>query len=412
MLKKLLSNLPFNPSLLPQVSFYAKRLKAEAALRRAGFLFVALSLVVQTFAALYPAEKSLAASPNHVLNGITTKASILQAWDNNTGNIQNIYGKFGITRKNIFDIPGQQPNTEITSTSRNWWSTGRLPLTSFGISSQQWGERAIDVGNLTIYERPLRAWDHSNNKSRYAAFHGKNSYGVDFWILQNCGNPTFVGPYLPKEPKPKLAVHKTLLTSLAVKPGDTVRYRLEYQNTVPQSLATNFRLTDNLDSRLEFLSLSNISGRSGNTVYISRGGQLGYSATPYTATLVAKVKNSAANHAVICNSASVSSTQSSATSPERPCVTVIIKCNVPGKQNLDASDSNCKPTPTPTPTLEPQPAGYCIASTVFQSGSNRIFNVHTEAYLQGPAKIEGYDYDIGADGSIEYRDKIAPSPNG
>ena len=34
MFKKLLSNLPYNPSLIGQVSFYAKRLHAEEKIRR------------------------------------------------------------------------------------------------------------------------------------------------------------------------------------------------------------------------------------------------------------------------------------------------------------------------------------------------------------------------------------------
>src|SRR3982750_3374656 len=110
MFKKLLANLPFNPGLIDQVSFYHQRLRQEAGIRRLGFLMMALALVVQLVAALAPAQKSLAASSNDILNGITNKNSILRSWDTNSGHIQQIYGKFGITRQNIAAIPGQNPN--------------------------------------------------------------------------------------------------------------------------------------------------------------------------------------------------------------------------------------------------------------------------------------------------------------
>ena len=52
MFKKLISNLPFNPSLIGQVSFYAKRLRKEESIRRAGFGFMALAMFIQLFAVI------------------------------------------------------------------------------------------------------------------------------------------------------------------------------------------------------------------------------------------------------------------------------------------------------------------------------------------------------------------------
>src|SRR4051812_1566367 len=113
MFKNLLSNLPFNPSLLDQVSFYYGRLRSEAAIRRLGFVLIVAAMAVQFFAALYPPQQSLAASPNDVLDGITDKNSILKAWDANTHHVRDIYSKFGITRQNIADIKGQSTNSTV-----------------------------------------------------------------------------------------------------------------------------------------------------------------------------------------------------------------------------------------------------------------------------------------------------------
>ena len=47
MFKKLLSNLPFNPSLIGQVTSYANHLQTEVRLRRLGLLVLIVCLAIQ-----------------------------------------------------------------------------------------------------------------------------------------------------------------------------------------------------------------------------------------------------------------------------------------------------------------------------------------------------------------------------
>ena len=72
MFNKLLKNLPFNPSLINQVSFYAKRLRQESSIRRLGFLFIALTFAVQLFAVVAPPQASVQASGNDLIEGGVT----------------------------------------------------------------------------------------------------------------------------------------------------------------------------------------------------------------------------------------------------------------------------------------------------------------------------------------------------
>ncbi len=58
MFRKLVSNLAFSPALVGQLGFYAKRLRKEEATRRAGLVFVALALVVQSFSVFSPPESA------------------------------------------------------------------------------------------------------------------------------------------------------------------------------------------------------------------------------------------------------------------------------------------------------------------------------------------------------------------
>src|SRR5580704_3596456 len=69
MFNKLLANLPFNPSLVTQISFYGKRLKQESSVRRLGFGFVALALAIQIFAVVAPPQASVQASSNDIISG-------------------------------------------------------------------------------------------------------------------------------------------------------------------------------------------------------------------------------------------------------------------------------------------------------------------------------------------------------
>ncbi len=414
MFKRLIANLPFNPGLYDQVSFYAARMRADASIRRVGFVFIALAFTVQLAAAMYPAEKSLATSPNDILDGLTTKSSILNAWDNNTGNVRAIYRKFGISRENIAAIPSEQPNYTIKTTDRNWWSIGRQPLNNFGISSKNWGERTINAEGNTVYQRPLKAWDNKAQASSYKAWHGINSQGKDFWIMQTCGNATFDGPYLPAAPKPKIVIHKTLLTSTTAHRGDTVKFRLEYQNTAPDSLATNFRLTDSLSSGLDFVSLDGISGRNGNDLFITHGGSLGYSANPIVSTLIAKIKPSASYGSHICNSASATSSETTAYSVEVPCLTVTERPAQPPHSPAPKSPAPASPpphSPAPKSPAPSPPTGYCSATAQLASTNSRSVVVATTATLSAGAVVTAYSYDLGADGSIDYTDNTAENPH-
>ncbi len=405
MFKKLVSNLPFNPGLLDQTTFYLNRLKQETAIRRIGFLFISLAFMVEILAVVYPPQNSLAASPNDILSGITTKSSILTAWDNNAGNVRAIYSKFGITRENIADISGQQTNaTVVSAASNNFWSIGRLPLSAFGISNQ--GQRTIDTGPVTIYQRPLHSWD-SGNSSSYPAFHGKNKYGVDFWILKSCGNATFKGSYLPQPPKPKLIIHKSLYNSgNIVVPGAEVKFRLEYQNIVKDSLATNVRVTDTLDSDFQFVSLDDKHTLSGSKLTIPLQGETGYKDNPNVSILTVKVKKTAANHSVICNQASIDSDDTSPDYSERPCVTVKYPpTDTPNPTPPPISNPVPQPEPTPTPPPSiPTPSGYCVSTSSVVTESS--ISTQTAAYVQN-ATVAGYSYDVDADGTIDYVDPSA-----
>ena len=80
---KLVSNLPFHPSVLGELTFYSRRLLKEEKLRRLGFFFMSLLLVMQVFGFISPPKPSLATSTNDIIYGATTKDAVLKAYNQN-----------------------------------------------------------------------------------------------------------------------------------------------------------------------------------------------------------------------------------------------------------------------------------------------------------------------------------------
>lgn len=66
MFRKLVSNLPFSPQLLSQLSFYGKRLSREGATRKLVVIFSVLAMGLQFFSIVVPAERTNATQSNQL----------------------------------------------------------------------------------------------------------------------------------------------------------------------------------------------------------------------------------------------------------------------------------------------------------------------------------------------------------
>lgn len=191
MFKKLLSNLPFNPSLIGQVTFYAKRLHRESALRRAGFIMMALAMVVQMFAVISPPESSLQASPNTDLisGGFSSKKEAVGHCNGNTQNFKKIMNHFGIS----CDAIANGTVTQIAPRDHGGklYSMGRL---AYGVK----GETPVRVSGVgTLYVRHF--WS-LNKEPSYKAIKVKDSQGKTQYILFSCGNLVSIGVPTPPPP--------------------------------------------------------------------------------------------------------------------------------------------------------------------------------------------------------------------
>ena len=190
MFKKLLSNLAFNPSLIGQVSFYAKRLHTEAAVRRTGFVLIALTMVVQMFAVISPPQASLQASPNMdlVTGGFSTKQQAVEDCKRDVQDYKKILAYFAIdcadiSNSSVVDISPKDHNNNLYSMGR----TNEKTDTELGINIPGAGKFWA------------RKFSEKNHNSSYKALRVTNAEGHVYYVLFGCGNIVTIG--VPKPPK-------------------------------------------------------------------------------------------------------------------------------------------------------------------------------------------------------------------
>lgn len=202
MFKKLLSNLPFNPSLIGEVSFYARRMNQEAAVRRTGIAFIILAMLVQVFAIVSPPEPTLAESNSDIIRGgFSSREQAVNYCRMNTQNFAEILLYHGVS----CDMLAQSSVQNVKSTAHNKQlrSMGRVPQgPKIARTGKPTNESTVHINGKNYYMRNLWAWD-SRASSTYKMLVMKNVQGQTIMIMFSCANIVTVGHYTPPAPKPK-----------------------------------------------------------------------------------------------------------------------------------------------------------------------------------------------------------------
>ncbi len=252
MFKKLLSNLPFNPSLINQISFYAKRIHRESAVRRTGFFVLILAMVIQLFAVVSPPQPTLASDINNDLipGGFTSIDEAFRHCQKNDYNFNDILSHFAISCDNLAKATINN-SLRSDSQSNQLFSMGRIAQGTVNQSTHKaTDEVPIIIGDDTYYMRRLSSWDHGVF-STYKALSVGNSFGVQYYILFSCGNIVQKGqpaPPPPKTPPPPPVLPKVITCSnLVLSVADGAKVNVGSQITTRgqaagQNLPTNQRV--------------------------------------------------------------------------------------------------------------------------------------------------------------------------
>lgn len=194
MFEKLLSVLPYNPSMAHQLAFYSRRMREESAIRRTGMVFMVLAFVIQFMAVLSPPQPTTAASSNDLINGgISSAADAKHHCNQNDQHYGDILNYYGISCDDI----GGAPTVTLQSTEgAHYYSMGR---NSYGQrnpnTGRQTNETPINIPGPQgrVYVRLLHSFDGGAYTS-YQALKVKSKVTGDiFYILYDCGNLVSVG---------------------------------------------------------------------------------------------------------------------------------------------------------------------------------------------------------------------------
>ena len=320
MFKKIVSNLPFSPALIGQLSFYVKRLRKEEFTRKLGVIFVVLALIVQSIAVFQAPESANASNQSDMVNGGLgdSLSNFLKPYDANTKHIKDVMNYAGITRA---EIAAAKLTTFKVGEKLSWGFVSKF--------SYKQGERQHNITNgdgkkvTTIYSRPLALWNGDDVSVKGWVGHSEKMGW--FAVMQACGNlVTNTVPTIKKEtpvpvpkptpkptpqptptPEPRCALNNSLLatdsnctacpgndtiwlydsacapnivrskiatntsqgfvdaSSVVAKAGDRISYTINIENTGLESTTT--KLEDNLADVLEYSTLIDNGGGTLNS---------------------------------------------------------------------------------------------------------------------------------------------------
>lgn len=196
MFRKLLSNLPFNPSLINQLSFYAKKVHHETAVRSVGFGLMILAMLVQLFAVVSPPQPSLALSSNDLITGgFSSQNQAVSHCSSNNFDFKDVLDNFGVTCENLSTATTKE--IKANDYSNGLYAVGRKTVGDKDPGTKKsTNETTVKIKDKDYYGRKLSSWDKDDHK-KYKALVGKNHDGKTFAVLYNCG-----GVVVPEKPKP------------------------------------------------------------------------------------------------------------------------------------------------------------------------------------------------------------------
>lgn len=407
MFDKLLRNLPFNPSLIDQVSFYSKRLSKESGIRRAGFALIAMTMALQVFATMAPAQASLACDPsgNDIIPcGFKTKDEAVANCRSNKYGFGTILLYHGLTCEKL--ATASEPTINTRDYNNRLRSVGRKAYHKPG----EYTQNIPGVGDL--YWRPLSSWGNFSTK----VLQTQTDDGQLVMVMFECGNLVRLDDFQLKQPAPDsdLKVLKVNSPTGQVKSGDTIKYTLAYSNkggdaaffSVHDMLPNNVTLVSQESGAWAFDNQNPHLSWNNNAPPFYVFGNTDKFGTPGFIFVTVRVNDRVPSGTTICNTAYVQDVIKGTStirksSETQVCNTVVVECAA--GEYLADDGVTCQKIIIPD--------AYCASLTGVEKTddkSHKTYSFTTNAKTVNGATIQSYSYDFG-DGSKKVNNSSAES---
>ncbi|MCA9334532.1 hypothetical protein KC953_00120 [Candidatus Saccharibacteria bacterium] len=262
--RKLISNLPYSPSLITEVGFYANRLRDEDVTRRFTVLFVILAMLVQSLALISPPESANASSEQDIIRGgVSDLNDFLIRYDHNENDIKDIYTALGISRSEI-----AAAKSESIISSSNMYSMsryGQLSSTSKEIAlSYHRSKGGIDVRYFSPLSATTKLGQLLNGWVGHSAALGWFGIIQANGSLVTRGIPTTLTPSVSNNGQAVMKISSLNLTTahpshqITAKPLDKISYTLALSN--PNNHTVSGEFTIRIADALEYAKLIDNGG--------------------------------------------------------------------------------------------------------------------------------------------------------
>ena len=170
MFKKLVSNLPFNPSLISHLRDYDLKLKQDIKLRLYAVILLILVIIIQIIMVVLPPSNSNQYSPNNLVNNTSNSVNqLFSDCNKNQEQYRSILDFYGLSCNQIYY--GTAVKLALKSSNNSLFSLNRLSYnpqieTTVTISGQRFYIRPLLYGS-NLATKYLAAWKLNTNSQTY-----------------------------------------------------------------------------------------------------------------------------------------------------------------------------------------------------------------------------------------------------
>ena len=221
MFDKLLATLPYNPSMVHQLSFYSRRMREESSVRRTGMIMLVLAFLIQFFAVISPPQPTVADSNNDLINGgFKDAAGAFSACDSNIQNYGDLIRYYGLQCEDFKTANTVNIHTDgVDKYDQHVYSLGRLSYGTVNTTTKEVTNQ-VETGapgyqGGKIYARLLDSFYPVNKSISVLRVHNEAS-GRAYYVLFTCGNLATFGVPQPYVAPPKPTTTKPVTTTTVV----------------------------------------------------------------------------------------------------------------------------------------------------------------------------------------------------
>lgn len=382
MFEKLLSLLPYNPSLAHQMAFYSRRMREEAAIRRIGLVFIVLAFLVQFFAVISPPQATVADSTSDLINGgFTHKSEAVATCRANTKKYQVIMSNYGVSCDDI--AAAQEDTIRSTGHDKQLYTVGWNPDGSFNHrTNKPTNEVSVDLVGVAkplywhlVLNQDVGAFtDYKVLKLTSSVTHRT------FFILFHCGNLVSIG--VPPSIKP-CAFNGSILTGDArcVKP---CQFNPAIDSTSPNCHPAPCPASPSIfvtDAKCKTCSFdSTIIKSDARCVQCPNPRDANVTASSPSCKTVCSLNNAVDADDVLCKPCTASSDSADALA----CINVSKTASDPTQNWADANDKTAQPGDTIVYTLYAKNTGQAVVKAfLMEENLSDVLDYATVVELNG-----------------------------